>query len=38
MNLTQAHCLRCAYEWIPRTANPVACPKCLSRKWNEPKE
>ncbi len=28
-------CLRCAFEWIPRKENPLCCPNCKSRRWND---
>lgn len=29
-------CLRCKYEWKPRTPRkPVACPDCKHRRWFE---
>ncbi len=28
-------CLRCNHEWMPRVENPLSCPNCKSRKWNE---
>jgi len=31
-------CKKCGHQWRPRVDNPIACPHCLSRKWNEPKE
>ena len=31
-------CKRCGYEWIPRTKNPVLCPRCKSKAWNEIRE
>lgn len=30
-------CLRCGYEWIPRTQKPKYCPACNSPYWNKPK-
>jgi len=27
-------CLKCEHEWIPRTDNPLSCPKCKSRNWD----
>lgn len=28
-------CLRCGYEWLPRTKNPILCPNCKSKAWNQ---
>lgn len=30
------HCNQCGYDWETRTANPIKCPKCSSRRWREP--
>lgn len=31
-------CLRCGHEWLDRRGStPRICPKCKSRKWQEPK-
>ena len=27
--------MRCKHEWIPRTEQPVCCPKCRSPYWNK---
>lgn len=37
ITVLQATCLRCGYRWIPRVAEPVACPKCHSPLWNKPR-
>jgi DNA-directed RNA polymerase subunit RPC12/RpoP len=38
MNLQSLKCLRCGYEWVPKSLNdPRQCPKCNSRYWNKPK-
>lgn len=30
-------CLRCDYEWWPKTLQPpVVCAKCRSKYWNRP--
>lgn len=32
-------CERCSYKWTPRTIGsnqPIMCPKCKSKLWNEP--
>ena len=28
-------CFMCAFEWIPKKADPVACPACKSYQWND---
>jgi hypothetical protein len=30
-------CKRCGNEWEPRVKNPVTCPACKRRDWNEDK-
>ncbi len=30
-------CLRCGYEWIPRTDTPKKCPGCKSSYYNRPR-
>lgn len=37
IQLPKFKCLRCGYEWIPRTPKPQRCPKCNSPYWNKPK-
>jgi hypothetical protein len=34
-----AKCLspNCGYEWIPRKANPLKCPKCANANWDRPR-
>ena len=32
------HCRRCGYVWTPRVQVVTLCPKCKSKKWDEPKE
>jgi predicted Zn-ribbon and HTH transcriptional regulator len=27
-------CKKCNYKWLPRTKNPIKCPKCCSYEWN----
>lgn len=29
-------CFRCAFVWLPRTTNPVRCPRCKSLLWDAP--
>jgi Zn finger protein HypA/HybF involved in hydrogenase expression len=31
-------CEKCHYTWIPKTENPIMCPKCKNIRFNEPKE
>ncbi len=31
-----AKCLRCGFEWMPRTASPVKCAGCGTPLWNVP--
>jgi len=31
-------CLRCSYQWVPRTTWPKTCPNCKSRYWNRPRK
>lgn len=28
-------CQRCKHSWLPRTENPIECPKCKSYNWKE---
>ena len=38
MGIEKKHCQQCGHEWWPRTEKrPAACPKCISRKWDQPK-
>lgn len=30
-------CMRCGYEWTPRSESPVRCPNCKSTRWNSQK-
>jgi len=34
-------CLRCGYEWIPKSqksdVEPTTCPRCKSPYWNRPR-
>lgn len=34
--VTLAKCLRCGFEWMPRTTNPTKCAKCRTPLWNVP--
>jgi predicted Zn-ribbon and HTH transcriptional regulator len=38
VTLIRLLCRQCGHRWVPRIARPVDCPKCRSRRWNEPKE
>lgn len=40
MTIEKQKCLRCGYEWYPKTPDiPKTCanPKCRSPYWNKPK-
>lgn len=30
-------CLKCSHEWESRVENPLTCPNCKSREWNQPR-
>ena len=30
-------CLRCGWQWTPRTNRPSVCPHCGSRRWDTPR-
>ena len=34
--VTLAKCLRCGFEWMPRTAHPTKCAKCRTPLWDVP--
>lgn len=34
--VTLAKCLRCGFEWMPRSAHPAKCAKCHTALWNVP--
>ena len=36
----QLHCQRCNHRWWPQHKDrlPIACPRCHSFKWQEPKD
>jgi predicted nucleic acid-binding Zn-ribbon protein len=38
IKLPRLLCLRCGHQWLPRTEVIYTCPKCQSRRWNEPPE
>lgn len=40
IQLPKLKCLRCGYEWTPRTGDVRLCanPKCRSAFWDKPKE
>lgn len=35
--VTLCRCLRCEFEWVPRVAQPVRCPRCASKEWHLPR-
>jgi hypothetical protein len=38
MSIELQKCLRCGYEWYPRTPQlPKKCPRCHNPYWNKPK-
>ena len=37
IKLPMLKCLRCGYEWIPRSQCPKYCARCNSPYWNKPK-
>lgn len=36
-HITLLQCVRCAYQWTPRTRRPKKCPKCKAPWWYPPK-
>lgn len=38
IQIPQLTCLRCGHIWVPRATEIHICPKCKSRKWDEPKQ
>lgn len=34
--VTLAKCLRCDFEWMPRSAHPAKCARCGTPLWNVP--
>lgn len=38
IKIQKLKCLRCGYEWLPRTTEVRQCPKCKSAYWDVPKE
>jgi Zn finger protein HypA/HybF involved in hydrogenase expression len=39
VKMKKLKCLRCNHEWYKRTPrNPVLCPSCKSKYWNEVRE
>ena len=36
--LPEYKCKRCNWTWIPRTENPLTCPKCRSPFWDKPRK
>ena len=37
IKLPALKCLRCGYEWVPRTMYPKYCAGCNSPYWDRPK-
>ena len=37
MKLPAVKCLRCGYEWVPRTMDPKHCSSCNSPYWDRVK-
>jgi 5-methylcytosine-specific restriction endonuclease McrA len=35
--MEKIRCKQCGYQWLPRTAKPIKCPHCQSRKWDKRK-
>lgn len=33
--MQKCKCKRCDHTWIPRTENPILCPFCKSKYWND---
>ena len=29
----QLHCQKCDWFWIPKTSNPIKCPRCHRKTW-----
>lgn len=38
VELKKVKCLRCSYEWLPRTSDIRQCAKCRSPWWDRPVE
>jgi predicted Zn-ribbon and HTH transcriptional regulator len=38
LELKKKRCVKCGWEWIPRTDNPAECPACKNRNWQEEKK
>ena len=36
LQLVVVTCQQCGASWTPRVPDPVRCPRCQSRRWNEP--
>ena len=30
-------CVKCGHQWIPRKENPVQCPWCKNKNWQDSK-
>ena len=36
VTLTQWHCNKCGYDWLPRVPHqPIQCPRCKNYRWNQ---
>ncbi len=38
IKITKIKCLRCGYEWFPRSNRVMVCCHCKSAYWNIPRE
>jgi len=36
IRIPKLKCRQCGYEWVPRTTDVRACPKCRSLRWDRP--
>jgi len=36
--MEKTKCNLCGFEWIPRTENPISCPKCKRYDWKKKEE
>jgi len=37
ITMKKEKCMKCGYEWVPRTENPKACPNCKRYNIDKPK-
>jgi len=35
--MEKKRCVKCKYEWLSRVDNPISCPNCKTREWEEKK-